>query len=299
MISTSITAVIVTYHPDIHAVQRLTHQLENQVDRIVLIDNATPGFCIDLPGQTAAKTEVIGNTDNLGLATAYNQGIERARAHKATHIILFDQDSYPADNMVATLAQSMIHLNQKQLLVAAAGPKYSDVKGQSSSPFVRLTGIHLERVNCHEEQIIEVDHLISSGCLIDLRAIDRVGEFTDALFIDYVDTEWCWRARRNHLRLVGVGAAKMQHNLGEAHFMAFGKARVLHSPFRLYYQIRNQWWMILQPWVGWRWRLMDAIRSLKIFVAIAAFTPERTKRIRYMCRGFIDALRSRMNKLQD
>lgn len=299
MTETSILAVIVTYHPDINAVKRLIHQLEHQVDWIVLIDNATPGFSINLPEPTACKTEIVANTENLGLATAYNQGIKLARARKTTHIILFDQDSFPADNMVTTLAQSMSQYNLKQLQVAAAGPMYSDVKGQSSSPFVRLSGIHLERIDCNDEQVIDVDHLISSGCLIDLRAVDQIGEFTDSLFIDYVDTEWCWRARRNQLRLLGVGAAKMQHNLGEAHFLAFGKARVLHSPFRLYYQMRNQWWMILQPWVGWRWRTMDIIRSAKIFLAITVFAPERKKRIQYMCKGFIHAFLSRMKKLQN
>lgn len=299
MNSNSILAVIVTYYPDVSAVERLISQLEKQVDWIVLIDNATPGFNIHLPEKSAIKTEVIANPENLGLAAAYNQGIKLARARDATHIILFDQDSFPADNMVRDLAHYMSQYNVKHLQVAAAGPKYSDVKGQSISPFVRLSGLRLERIDCDEENIVDVDHLISSGCLIDLRAIDQIGEFTDSLFIDYVDTEWCWRARRNQLRLLGVGAAKMHHNLGEAHFMAFGKPRVLHPPFRLYYQIRNQWWMILQPWVGWRWRAADIIRSAKIFLAIAIFAPERRKRISYMCKGFFHALLSRMNKLQD
>ena len=299
MTSSSILALIVTYHPDIKAVERLIQRLEQQVEWILVIDNATPGFNIDLPEQAALKTEIVVNPENFGVATAYNQGIKLAKARNATHIILFDQDSFPAENMVSTLAHSMNQYNAKQLQVAAAGPMYLDVKGQLSSPFVRLTGIRLERIACNEENTVDVDHLISSGCLIDLRAIDQIGEFTDSLFIDYVDTEWCWRARRHQLRLLGVGAAKMHHNLGEAHFMVLGKPCVLHSPFRLYYQIRNQWWMILQPWVGWKWRTMDVIRSVKIFVAISVFAPNRRKRIQYMCKGFLHALLSRMNKLQD
>lgn len=299
MTSISIFAVIVTYHPDIPAVKRLIGQLVKQVDWITVIDNATPDFSINLHEPTALKTGIITNTINLGLATAYNQGIALAREKGATHIALFDQDSFPADNMIAELTQTLNMHNHTELRVAAAGPMYSDVKGQSSSPFVQLAGIHLQRIDCKIDEVVKVDHLISSGCLIDLRAIDLIGEFTDSLFIDYVDTEWCWRARRNQLELLGVGSAKMQHNLGEAHFMAFGKARVLHSPFRLYYQMRNQWWMILQPWVGWRWRIMDVIRSVKIFLAISFFSPNRIRRISFMCKGIADAFRSRMGKLID
>lgn len=295
----SVLAIIVTYYPDMTAVKRLVNQLGHQVDGILLIDNATPDFCSKINEQPLSNIEIIINAENVGLATAYNQGIKLARSKQATHIILFDQDSFPSENMVLTLLNSMKGQNSKKLQVAAAGPMYSDVKGQMSSPFVRLAGIGLKRIGCKDDQIVDVDHLISSGCLIDLEAIEQIGGFTDSLFIDYVDTEWCWRARRNHLRLLGVGSAKMQHNLGESHFMALGRARVLHSPFRLYYQMRNQWWMILQPWIGWQWRLMDIMRSIKIFVAVAVFAPDRKKRIQYMCKGIIHAFTERMNKLND
>ncbi len=299
MIQTSIFAVIVTYHPYIPAVTHLIAQLEQQVEHVIVIDNATPGFTENQLHYNVTKTRIITNDENHGLATAYNQGIEQAFLHQATHAILFDQDSLPAHDMISELLQALNQYNHTELRAAAAGPMYTDIKGQGSSPFVRLTGIQLERVDCKPDQIVFVDHLISSGSLIDLRAVDLVGRFTDLLFIDYVDTEWCWRARCKNLMLLGVGAAKMQHNLGESHFKAFGKDRVLHSPFRLYYQIRNQWWMILQPWVGWRWRLMDIFRSAKIFLAISLFSPQRIKRIRYMCKGFFDAFRSRMGKLKD
>lgn len=295
----TIFAAIVTYHPDISALNRLVARLEAQVDYLAIIDNATPGFSSGLPTYDTAKTRVIINPDNQGVATAYNQGILLARAKKATHIILFDQDSVPADDMVSVLVETLQQHNAHELRVAAAGPMYTDVKGQHSSPFVCLTGTRLTRVDCRPGEIVTVDHLISSGCLIDLGAIDEVGPFTESLFIDYVDTEWCWRARRRGLQLLGVGSANMQHNLGDAHFKAFGKDRVLHSPFRLYYQMRNQWWMILQPWVGWRWRFMDIIRSAKIFLAIALFSPNRIKRIHFMCKGIWHAFSSRMGKLND
>src|SRR5690606_36905073 len=108
----------------------------------------------------------------------------------------------------------------------------------------------LKRVDCNEDECVDVDHLISSGCLISLDAIEKIGTFEESLFIDYVDTEWCWRARRKGFRLLGVGSAHMKHNLGDDEFIAFGQPRTLHAPFRLYYQMRNRYWMTLQPWVG-------------------------------------------------
>jgi rhamnosyltransferase len=299
MTQASVLAVIVTHHPNIPALTQLVAHLEQQVERLIIIDNATPGFCQNPPIHNPAKTNIICNIDNRGLATAYNQGIDLAYSRQASHVLLLDQDSLPAHNMVNELLTALHQHNHQEIRVAAAGPMYTDIKGQSTSPFVCLRGIYLQRIDCEPNQVVFVDHLISSGSLIDLRSIDLVGRFTDSLFIDYVDTEWCWRARRKGLMLIGVGSAHMQHNLGDSHFKAFGKNRVLHAPFRLYYQMRNQWWMILQPWVGWRWRLMNILRSTKIFLAITLFYPQRIKRIRYMTKGILDAYRSRMGKLKD
>src|SRR5690606_31053590 len=113
--------------------------------------------------------------------------------------------------------QELLLRNKTLLAVAVAGPRYTDVKGQKLSPFVCINGFHLERVPCADGEVVEIDHLISSGSLIDMRAIDFVGNFVDELFIDGVDTEWCLRVRHHGLLILGVGRAAMQHNIGDAY----------------------------------------------------------------------------------
>ncbi|WP_049765488.1 glycosyltransferase family 2 protein [Cellvibrio japonicus] len=288
-----ILAVVVTFNPNPAVLETLLNALQPQVDFIVVIDNNSSSE-VQLPN--IHNLMFITNSQNQGVAYAYNQGIALAQQQDASHVLLFDQDSCPAPDMVKHLKNAFIKYDNHQL--AAVGPKYTDIKGQEKSPFVALRGLGLTRVECADNQQVDVDHLISSGCLLSRKAIEQIGLFEDQLFIDYVDTEWCWRAKRKGFRLLGVGAAKMQHDLGDTHFMAFGKPRVLHASFRLYYQMRNQWWMILQPWVGWRWRVMDIIRSIKIFAAISIYAPHRFEYIRHMSKGIYDAFRSNMGKLK-
>lgn len=289
-----IIAIIVTYNPDLYSLNKLIKVLRPQVSDLLIIDNASTNLHINLIEE---KFHFIQLPLNAGLATGYNNGIQFAKFLGATHVILFDQDSLPNADMIETLVGAVGYAYENIARVAAVGPNYEDIKGSYRSPFVRLSGISLKRVRC-ERECIEVDHLISSGCLIVLDAFNEIGGFTDRLFIDYVDTEWCWRARRKGYRLLGVCKAKMKHNLGEAYFDFLGKKVIVHSPFRLYYQMRNQWWFILQPWIGWQWRLMDIIRSFKIFIALGVFAPNRRKNIYFMCRGVLDALRGRMGKLE-
>lgn len=292
-----ILGIVVTYYPDPKSLKELITSLQQQVNQIVIIDNNTPGIAPQAFCFSEQRVSWILNFENLGVAAAYNQGVKVAYEQKASHLLLFDQDSNPAGDMVKQLLRAMKQSSQPGSPVAAAGPNYVDKKGQDKSPFVRLNGFKLSRVLCADDEVVNVDHLISSGCLIDLRHLCNIGGFIDELFIDYVDTEWSWRARRSGYNLIGVGAAKMIHNIGDRQIVAFGRRCTIHEPIRVYYQFRNQMWMILQPWVGWQWRIMDIYRFLKIITVFLLFVPNRTTYFRLIFRGVIDGIRKKMGKL--
>lgn len=293
-----ILAIIVTYQPESQQLDRLIHSLTIQVNDILIVDNASCDFSDELLMGCVPNLSIIRNEKNLGLATAYNQAIQIAREQSKTHVILFDQDSLPAPNMVKHLLSTMLQHNKTSLVAAAAGPKYTDIKGQHASPFVRIRGLHLERVYCAEQQVVEIDHLISSGSLIDMRAFAVTGAFTDDLFIDGIDTEWCLRARHHKLKLLGVGSARMSHSIGEQHLNILGRQIPLHPPQRLYYQFRNQVWLIKQPWVSWRWRIIDSIRLFKLLIVFLIFAPNKRANLYFITKGLRDGLLSQLGKMR-
>jgi rhamnosyltransferase len=129
--------------------------------------------------------------------------------------------------------------------------------------------------------------------------LDDVGGFEEKLFIDYVDTEWCLRARQKGYYLQGVASAHMEHNLGDSYLKVFSKNIPMHSPLRHYYLMRNGIWLMRQPWVGWHWRFLDCIRLFKIFIAFSLFAGEKQQRVKMMLLGVIDAIRGRMGKFED
>lgn len=290
-------AIVVTYNPDITHLKKLIGTLTSQVDALLVIDNNSANFNPQIVDDFPPKTEVILNRQNLGLATAYNQGCSIARERGFTHVILFDQDSLPAHDMVTALYAAMCLYNGDTLKVAAAGPKYKDIKGQKLSPFVRIKDFHLERVPCADNEVVDVDHLISSGSLIDLRALEITGNFADDLFIDCVDTEWCLRVRHHNLRILGIGNAFMDHSIGEKYLHLFGRQLPMHTPLRLRYQFRNQIWIIRQSWVGWRWRVIDSIRCLKLVVVYLFFAPNKRSNLLAISNGIIDGISNKMGKI--
>lgn len=289
-------AIVVTFHPNVETFFRLLTLLSPQVEKILQIDNATP----DLGENNVVinNLDKIINIKNVGVAAAYNQGIMKARLEGATHVMLFDQDSLPAEDLIQVMLSVLGKVTRDGVKVAALGPNYTDAKGSYQSPFVKIKGLRLVRLDTGRKESVEVDHLISSGCLIDLEALNEIGPFEDRLFIDYVDTEWCLRARHLGYKLLGVTNAKMVHDLGDHFIKIFGKYIPTHSPLRHYYIMRNGIWLIRQSWVGWRWRILDSIRLLKIFLVFSCFSKnKRLDHLKMMVRGFVHGIRGRLGKL--
>lgn len=283
-IVTKIIAVVVTYRPHLPRLNAQFHALASQVASVVWVDNAsgltlddrqTPHHCIEL-------------ATNTGIAHAQNVGILWAREQGATHVLLMDQDSQPAPDMVENLLQALCQRPN----AAAVGPRYMDDRqnahATAKSPFVRLnqSGWGFERIPCQtNNDIIQVDCLIASGSLIPITVFDTVGLMRADWFIDYVDTEWCLRARQHCMECYGVCGAKMSHSIGENPFYFMGRAFPVHSPLRHYYQIRNAIFLIKTPWVSWGWKKALAWHIIQKMGFYALILPPRLQHIQKMVKA--------------
>ena len=269
-------AIVVTYRPDPEPLQRLIAATLPQVTAMVVVHNGSEPP--SLPEQTGddPRLHLVLLGENLGVARAQNEGIRWAQRRAATHVLLFDQDSEPAPDMVAKLVAVDARLNQAGQPVAALGPRYLDERQNNPPPFIQVRGLRLHRQPCaRQDDIVPVDYLVSSGCLIPAAAIERVGEMNEALFIDYIDIEWGLRAAAAGLQSYGVCAAQMRHALGEQPLMVFGLPRPVRTPLRHYYLFRNALWLYRQPGLPVSWKFVDAWRLLLKFAAYALYARPR------------------------
>jgi rhamnosyltransferase len=286
--------VIVTYFAQADAVQRLLRAVVPQSEHVVIIDN-TPGT---VAWTTPTDIEVLANGHNLGLAAAQNQGIALLRQRGMTHVLLLDQDSVPAPDMVAQLVQALRRLAADGVPVAAVGPRWRDRLSGRDVPFVRLAlGRMVAAMQTGDASAVECDTLVSSGCLIPVTALDRVGPMDATLFIDQVDTEWGLRAQAADLKLFGVPAAVLEHGIGESFvrpWFAPGRAVPIHSPVRDYYLVRNTIAVFFRRRAPWRWRLLQLVRLPAVMLVMVTQMPERGERLRRILCGLRDGLLLRL-----
>jgi rhamnosyltransferase len=291
-----VVAIVVTYHPDLVLLGALLTRLAPQVADVILVDNGSPCDIVTWNAQREpAAVGVIALGENRGIAAAQNVGIQWARNRGAGFVLLMDQDSIPAPDMVEKLISTI----SEHALPAAAGPRYLDERQDNPPPFIRVRGLRLERCACAtEKSVVPVDYLIASGCLIPMSVLDKVGGMRDDLFIDYVDIEWGLRARHHGFQSYGVCPAHMQHSLGDHPIKFFGKSIPLHSPLRHYYHFRNAVLLYKEPWVPLNWKLVDGWRLCLKYVFYSLFATPRMAHWRMMTLGVWHGLVGKAGELK-
>jgi rhamnosyltransferase len=275
--------------------QSLASHLIN-FSHIIIVNNSPE---IDLSAFTSTKVSVITNSTNLGLASALNIGIIEARNKGAECVALFDQDTVLPKNFT----QQMLHyINQYQVNKSVA--VYSPI---FHNHVINETGRHInfKPFRLIRGPVLEADdyahphYVITSGSIIPIKVLDNVGLMREELFIDFVDIEWCLRARQQGYEIVAINKVRIDHHLGDfaVHFM--GHHYPIHSPLRMYYYFRNAMYLYRLREIDWNWRLVDATRNLFRFLFYMLFVKNRPTYFKYIIKGYYHGLIKKMGKLEE
>jgi rhamnosyltransferase len=294
-----VVAVAVTYHPDVAAFGLLLDALRPQVAAVVVVDNGTPEPVLGEVAALLAHDEVfVPLGTNEGIAAAQNAGIERAVALGATHVLLSDDDSLPAADMVDRLVAA-IRSPVPAGRVAAVGPVTVDPR-TGSAPLVftdqRTGPRRIPALPTADGAQVEVAFLIASGCLIDVAALRAVGPMNADLFIDHVDLEWGVRARRAGWSLRVVVGAALTHSLGEGTRPVPWRSRDVHiqAPIRNYFMVRNTVWLIRGTLLPSAWRRGYFWWISRYIAYYMLAVQPRWTRTRLMAAGLAAGLRGRL-----
>jgi rhamnosyltransferase len=294
----SVAAVVVLHYPHSFLLARLVEGVVPQVERMFVVDN-TPSWDSKAPevlSHAGRKVVYRANGYNAGLASAQNSGIRSAVQEGHTHILLLDQDSALPKGAVDGLLAAERSLIDSGIEVAAVGPLYVDEKSGQRSRFVCHAGLWVKShpISAEEREPVETDYLIASGSLIRASVFRRVGLMRDELFIDWVDTEWAYRARTCGYVAYVIPTVVMRHSIGDATRKLLGRRIYLHSMARNYYIVRNATYLLQAPHMSWKWRLAMLIYIPKHILVHSWLSHRRWGSFLHMLRGVGDGVMRRM-----
>ena len=282
-----VCAVLVTYHPDAQLAARVA-AIAAQVDAVVIVDNGSAEPALARLRRLALEpaVTVIENGVNLGVAVALNRGVRQAAARGFDWVVTFDQDSGVEPDLVEVLfAVRAAHPNPERLAIVGAG-------------FVEFTGSAAPAAAGPQEWE-DVESVITSGSLFAVAMYQRIGPFRDDFFIDYVDTEFCFRARALGYQVVRTRRALMSHEIGAPtrhRLLGSGKWTTNHPADRRYYIARNDT-VMLREYGRFRhggWALKSLGRRLRTCKRVLLYERHKVAKIAAILQGLGHGLRGRM-----
>lgn len=208
----SLAAVVITYNPDSGIALRLK-AIARECRTVYVVDNGSTATALSVlrKAARAAKAKLVELHENTGIAHAQNFGLTLAFQHKARAVILFDHDSTPRPGFAVALSRTAAAGKP-----AIIGSRIYDVNMQSFAKHPCRGGLFFARRFCPENGILaDALMVIASGTLVTRQVFDMVGGMREDFFIDYVDWEYCLRAREKFgVPTVVCGTAVLEHARG-------------------------------------------------------------------------------------
>lgn len=269
-----ICLIVVFYHPSEEQIA-FYHSLADQGLNVIIVDNSSKS----LEGLSAIYIP-LGH--NRGIAAAQNVGIAEAKKRGFEYIVFFDQDSQFEVSYISSILDEYNTIKQQDPSIATLGPLLIDSRTNQE---------YLSNIKPSVPYSIDT-HIISSGSIVETKTFEKVGLYEERLFIDLVDSEWCWRARKYGLNTYMTRRVKLYHSMGQTYHHLGRFAYGLSAPWRYYYQYRNAIWMLRRDYVPFRWKYRTIIRRLFDLVFYPVMAPEKKMDIlRNMLKGIRDGLK--------
>lgn len=279
---TGVQAIIILYYPDINQLSISLDSLVKQVDHIFLIDNTPIETNYESLARFRECMTYVFRGENSGVAKAQNIGISLALSNKAESVLIMDQDSVSSDNMVSNLLSDLQILERRCFKVAVIGPQAVNVQTKDVyKPRVKKWSPFFE----DNLKIMRVSEIISSGSLIHKDVFDEVGLMDEKLFIDGVDHEWCWRAKVKGYDTAMSLNASLMHMLGEGDRKLMGVRVAITSPFRVFYQYRNYFYLCKKNYVPIYWKINNGVKYFVKFFYYPIFISPRALYLKNIVKG--------------
>jgi GT2 family glycosyltransferase len=248
--------VVIAAYNDLHAINMLLKELENQVrlpDEIYIFDNSEESISSELDHCGKIKVTTCKSMCNLGWSGAYMAGYKYAAMNHYTLCWFLDQDSIPQKDCLNNLLEGHAYAVKNNIKIGVVSPKVIDNHEGSWLRPAQLAGTMFREQKqlsiIPGSQLLKADLPMTSGSLIQTKNLEYALVGINGMLIDAIDWMVC-------LNLIEMGCtnfiaknAILLQNLGDK------KSRSIISLFpksakysykRRFYQARNKSFVI-----GW------------------------------------------------
>lgn len=212
-----IPAIVVLFKPSPDVYQNIETYLD-RVACLYVVDNSPIPSSASERLLEEEKVKLLSSSKNIGIAEAYNLGLESAHCDGYHWLITMDQDSFFEPHQMERFLEDFSQVQKDNLGIYAP---LHNVKFLS------------------QEEDKQVLVAMSSGSIVNIELALDSGGFDSALFIDEVDHEFCLRIQQKDCLVIQNSRVFVNHSLGKME----ENGRKKYSATRLYYMTRNHYYI--------------------------------------------------------
>lgn len=265
--------VIIFYNPQNE--QIIQAEELSRITNVIVVDNSLIGSNINV-------SCYLPLFENKGIAAAQNIGLRKAKELGGRFVIFLDQDSKVDKNYIKSIYLEYKKIKSKDPTIGILGPLVVDTN----------RNIEYKTHTNPDNDFEVVSSIISSGSIVEMETIDRIGPFEESLFIDLVDSEWCWRAKKFGLKTYMTRKVILRHSIGKDYLKIGSVAFTISSPNRYYYQYRNTIRMFGRNYVPLEWKVRIFFRRILDMLIVPFITKKGLESFAFMVKGCVDGLKS-------
>ena len=292
-----IYCIIVIYKHNRELFNIVIQSIIEQVQKIIIVNNNK-----EVENFPLENIETIQLNDNYGIAYAQNIGIKKAVSEGANFVLTSDQDTIYPDGYITTLLDIYNNYKHKHR-IAAVAPVFFDrsLKNEAIMPvsiYTKEKIIPRRNVDVLKDNVFFASHVISSGMLIPVDSIINIGLMKENYFIDWVDTEWCFRANMFHYKILQTSKIHVNHKHGERGKRIGKYILTEHTPIRRYYRVRNAIYMLLYEEIPFCFKKYVLISLLKMILMHFLQANDKKNEVINKYFAIKDALCNKMGPIQ-
>lgn len=284
-----VVAGIVLFNPDLQRLNENINAVKNQVEQIIFFDNGSQNWNeikkFFKKNDLENNIKVLRSKNNKGIAYALNMIAVYAMNNGYEWLLTLDQDTVIKKDLITKYSSFTNLKNIGQLSCA--------YKDRNSNKIYNLIS--------KNKKYCEVKECITSGALLNLRALKKIGGFDTDLFIDYVDFELCFALRKMGLKTYAINYVGMLHEVGHIKEVKIGQhvSIVLNqSSFRHYYMTRNEL-IVARRYPNEETLKYALIIQLKVLGKVILFENNKFSKVNSILRGAKDGLTNNYSRSRD
>lgn len=206
--------------------------------KLIIVDNASTDGSLERLASLPPEVTIIRSETNRGFAGGCNLGVRAAQDAGAKHVFFLNNDAMVAPDTLSHLVDASEAHGHHAALGAVVRYHPSETLqffGSLRSAYwgtpERLEAPRdIERLS---EPYIETADILGAAMFVPAPLLEQVGNFDERFFLNFEETDWCYRARTLGVDCVVVTKAIVHHRSG-ASLGSF------EAPLQAYFMNRNE-----------------------------------------------------------